>query len=244
MPAHARIVPEGRWASVELMGDEQQWATVDDYLGDALVAEDDVLRAAVADSRAAGLPQIQVSPTYGRLLQLLVMMSGAESVLEVGTLAAYSTIWLARGLPAAGGRVVTLEAEARHAQVARANLTRAGLDGVVELHEGPALETLPQLAAEGDGPFDLVFVDADKPSNPEYVRWALELTGPGSVLVVDNVVRSGMVADAGTDDAAARGVRRMMELVAGEPRLQATALQTVGVKGWDGFLLALVTAPR
>jgi predicted O-methyltransferase YrrM len=174
------------------------------------------------------------------LLELLARLQGARAILELGTLAGVSTIWLARGL-GPGGRLVTLEANARCAEVALANLERAGVADVVELRVGPALDTLPLLAAEGAGPFDLVFIDADKRSNPEYLRWALELSRPASLIVADNVVRGGAVADSDTDDTSVIGVRRFLELVAAEPRLTATAIQTVGEKGHDGFALALVT---
>ncbi|MEN3282009.1 MAG: hypothetical protein V7607_3149 [Solirubrobacteraceae bacterium] len=174
------------------------------------------------------------------MLELLARLQGARAILELGTLAGVSTIWLARALPA-GGRLVSLEANARYAEVARANVARAGVVDVVELRVGPALETLPLLAAEGAGPFDLVFIDADKRANPEYLRWALELSRSGSLIVADNVVRDGAVADAGNDDPSVLGVRRFLELVSAEPRLTATAIQTVGEKGHDGFALALVT---
>lgn len=222
---------------------EEQWAAVDGYFADLLVGDDPALAAALAASEAAGLPPIGVSPTQGKLLGLLARLGGARSILEIGTLGGYSTIWLGRALPA-DGRLVTLEAEPRHAEVARANIARAGLAGVVELRVGPALETLPRLAAEGGGPFDLVFVDADKPSTPEYVRWALELSRVGGVIVVDNVVRGGAVADTARDDPGVRGVRRALEMMAAEPRLSATAIQTVGAKGYDGFAIALVTGDR
>jgi predicted O-methyltransferase YrrM len=170
---------------------------------------------------------------------LLARLRGARAILEIGTLAGVSTIWLARGL-AAGGRLVTLEANARHAEIARANVAQAGVADVFELRVGPALDTLPALAAEGAGPFDLVFIDADKRSNPEYLRWALDLSRPGSLIVADNVVRGGAVADPTSDDPTVVGVRRFLDLVAAEPRLTATAIQTVGEKGHDGFVLALV----
>ena len=213
-----------------------RWAEVDAALAALLAPPDEVLDAALAASAAAGLPAHDVSPLQGKLLELLARLQGARAILELGTLGGYSTIWLARALPP-GGRLVTLEADPRHAEVARANLARAGLAAAVEVRVGPALETLPSLA----GPFDLVFIDADKRSNPEYLAWALELTRPGSLIVADNVVRGGAVADEGSTDAGVRGVRRFLELVAAEPRLHATAIQTVGAKGYDGFALALVT---
>ncbi|WP_335936310.1 O-methyltransferase [Streptomyces sp. PTD5-9] len=219
---------------------EPAWAEVDDYFNGLLLGADEALDAAVAASEEAGLPAIQVAANQGKLLQMLTRLQGARTVLEIGTLGGYSTIWLARALPE-GGRVVTLEADPAYAEVARANIARAGLAHVVDVRVGPALDTLPELAAEGQGPFDVVFIDADKPSNPEYLAWSLKLTRPGSLIVADNVVRDGEVADAGSDDPKVRGVRRFTELVAAEPTLTATALQTVGAKGYDGLLLALVT---
>ncbi len=219
----------------------EQWSAVDRYFGKTLLPQDAVLEAVLMSSRAAGLPEISVSPAQGALLGLLAQAIGARRILEIGTLGGYSTIWLARALPP-GGRLITLEANAKHAAVARSNIDSAGLSGCVELREGPALDTLPQLAVEGAGPFDLVFIDADKPSNPQYLAWALRLSRIGALIIVDNVVRRGAVLEeAGGGDV--QGVREMVELVAAEPRLLATALQTVGVKGWDGLLLALVTTP-
>jgi predicted O-methyltransferase YrrM len=213
------------------------WTAVDEYITDHLVPADAALDAALAATAAAGMPDIGVAPTHGKLLHLLARLRGARAILEIGTLAGYSTIWLARALPA-GGRMVSLEAEARHAEVARANLARAGLADLVEVRVGPALDSLPQLA----GPFDLVFIDADKGNNPRYLDWALRLTRPGSAIVVDNVVRGGSVVDKDRDDdPGVRGTRGLYEAIAAEPRLTATAVQTVGVKGYDGFLLALVT---
>jgi predicted O-methyltransferase YrrM len=220
---------------------DPRWAAVDRYLGDLLLPADPALDAALEASAAAGLPAIAVSPTQGKLLHLLARLHGARRILEVGTLGGYSTIWLARALPP-GGRLVTLEVNAAHAEVARANVARAGLSAVVDVRVGPALETLPRLAAEaGAGaPFDLVFIDADKPSTTEYFEWALALSRPGSVIVVDNVVRDGALADAASEDASVRGMRRFVERVAAEPRVSATGVQTVGAKGYDGFVLALV----
>ena len=219
---------------------EERWAAVDRYAADLLVPSDPVLDAALAANAAAGLPAHDVSPAQGRLLELLARMRGARRILEIGTLGAYSTIWLARGL-AAGGRVVTLEREARYAEVAVANLARAGVDGVVDVRVGPALETLPLLAADHGEPFDLVFVDADKQQSVEYARWALRLTGRGGLVVFDNVVRGGALADADSDDPRVRGVRGLHEELASAPGVCATTIQTVGVKGYDGFTLALVT---
>lgn len=217
----------------------ERWAAVDRYLDDLLVRPDAALLAAAEACVAAGLPPISVTPAQGKLLYLLALVQQARSILEIGTLGGYSTLWLARALPP-GGRVVTLEIDPRHAEVARANFSRAGLAGIIDLRLGPALNTLPQLAAEGSGPFDLVFVDADKPSNPDYFAWAMKLTRPGSVIVVDNVVRKGAVVDADSTDPNVQGVRRMNELVAADPRVSATTIQTVGGKGYDGFLLARV----
>lgn len=219
---------------------EQRWTAVDAYFSAALVPEDEALTAALKDSDAAGLPQINVTPNQGKLLHLLARVRGARRILEIGTLGGYSTIWLARALPA-GGRLVTLEYSPKHAEVARGNLERAGLGEVVEVRVGPAAGSLARLAEEGTEPFDFVFIDADKINNPVYLEWSLRLTRPGSVIVCDNVVRGGAVADPGSDDPSVRGTRRFIELAAAEPRLDATAVQTVGTKGWDGFALALVT---
>jgi predicted O-methyltransferase YrrM len=219
---------------------QHTWTAVDDYFNGLLVEEDEALRAAGRGSEAAGLPPHQVAPNQGKLLHLLARLRGARRILEIGTLGGYSTLWLARALPE-DGRLVTLEADARHAEVAAANIARAGLEAVVDLRVGRALDTLPELVDDSAGPFDFVFIDADKPSNPEYLDWALRLTRPGSVIVGDNVVRDGAVTDADSDDPRVRGVRRFTELVARHPRLTATAVQTVGEKGYDGFVLALVT---
>ncbi|MFJ2640969.1 MULTISPECIES: O-methyltransferase [unclassified Streptomyces] len=217
-----------------------RWTEVDDYFNGLLVGPDEALDAAVENSDAAGLPAIQVAANQGKLLNLLARLQGARTVLEIGTLGGYSTIWLARALPE-GGRVVTLEADPAYAEVARANIERAGLADVVEIRVGRALDTLPELAAEGHGPFDVVFIDADKPSNPDYLAWSLKLTRPGSLIVADNVVRDGEVVDGASEDPKVQGVRRFTELVAAEPTLTATALQTVGGKGYDGLMMALVT---
>lgn len=220
---------------------QEQWTAVDRYITDLLVPADAALDAALEASEAAGLPAIAVAPNQGKLLMLLAKLQGARRILEIGTLGGYSTIWLARALPA-DGRLVTLEANPEYAQVARGNLARAGLAGVAEVRVGPALETLPRLAEEGPAPFDVVFIDADKPSTPEYFRWALRLARRGTLIVVDNVVRDGAVADAASEDESVRGIRRFNELAAAEPRVSATAIQTVGSKGYDGFALMLVTA--
>ena len=220
---------------------QERWTAVDEYIGGLLLPPDPALDAALTDSAAAGLPPINVSPAQGKLLQLLARLQGARAILEIGTLAGYSTIWLARALPT-GGQMITLEAEPKHAEVARANIARAGLSDVVELRLGPALETLPRLAAEGRGPFDLIFIDADKQSTAEYFSWALRLARRGSLIVVDNVVRNGAVADADSTDPSIQGIRRFNDVLAAEGRVSATAIQTVGSKGYDGFALALVTA--
>jgi predicted O-methyltransferase YrrM len=218
---------------------QEQWSAVDAYLTEILVGADAALEEALRASDAAGLPAIQVTPNQGKLLHLLAKLGAARSILEIGTLGGYSTIWLARALPA-DGRLVTLELDAGYAEVARANLERAGMGEVVDIRVGRALETLPVLAAEETGPFDLVFIDADKPSNPEYFTWALELTRPGSVIIVDNVIRDGAVIDADSDDPGVQGVRLLNEILAADPRVSATAIQTVGAKGYDGFAVALV----
>jgi predicted O-methyltransferase YrrM len=224
---------------------QARWTAVDHYICEHLLAEDPVLDAVLAASDAAGLPQIAVAPNQGKLLELLVRVHGARFILELGTLGAYSTIWLARALPA-DGRIVTLEANPDYAEVARANIAAAGLAEIVQLRVGPAMQTLPALADEGVGPFDLIFIDADKQNNPGYLEWSLKLSRPGTLIVADNVVRAGAILDPAADDprlgdGGVGGVRRFYELLAAEPRVSATAIQTVGAKGHDGFALALVT---
>ena len=218
----------------------QQWRDVDDYLTGLLVPPDPILAATLQASGDAHLPTIHVTPNQGKLLHLVVLASRARTVLEIGTLGGYSTIWMARALPP-GGKLVTLEADPRHATVAQANIARAGLSDVVEIIVGPAAETLPTLAARGGPRFDVVFIDADKPNTAEYFAWALRLTHVGSLVIVDNVVRDGKVADAASDDANVQGMRRFLDQVASEPRVSATAVQTVSSKGYDGFALAVVT---
>jgi predicted O-methyltransferase YrrM len=218
---------------------EDRWVEVDCYITDLLVPQDAALDAALAQSEADGLPQINVAPNQGKLLHLLARIQGARRILELGTLGGYSTIWLARALPE-GGRLITLEVSSRHAEVARRNIARAGVEDRVELRLGPAADALPKLESEGQGPFDFVFIDADKANIPLYFHWALRLTRPGSLIVVDNVVRNGDVIDAQSEDLNVLGVRRFLEILAAERRVSATAIQTVGSKGYDGFLLALV----
>ncbi len=218
---------------------EGRWNEVDEYVSDTLVGHDAVLEQALAASAEAGLPPIAVSPAQGKLLYLLARIHRASNVLELGTLGAYSTIWLARALPA-DGRLVTLEVDPGYAAVASANIERAGLGELVELRVGPALEAMKELVAQGAGPFDLIFIDADKPTTPEYFEQALALSRPGGVIVVDNVVRHGGLAEEAPDDPGAAGMRRLHELLRTERRVSATTIQTVGLKGYDGFTLALV----
>jgi predicted O-methyltransferase YrrM len=220
--------------------DTTAFHNVDAYLAEHLLDTDPALDAALAANAAAGLPAIDVSPLQGKLLHLLARMRGARRILEVGTLGGYSSIWLARALPD-DGRLVTLEIEAAHAAVARANLDRAGLAGCTEVRVGPALDGIAQLQAEGAAPFDLVFIDADKVNNAAYVEATLTLSRPGTAIIVDNVVRRGRVVETDSDDPAVIGTRRLFDMLSGHPRLNATAVQTTGSKGWDGFVLALVT---
>ncbi|MFI6929407.1 O-methyltransferase [Streptomyces sp. NPDC050287] len=221
------------------MSESQLWDAVDDYFTAHLSPQDEALDATLRDSEAAGLPHIAVTAPQGKLLQLLAEIQGARTVLEIGTLGGYSTIWLARALPA-DGRLVTLEYDPRHAEVATRNIARAGLDTLVEVRVGPALESLPRLADENPAPFDLVFIDADKVNNPHYVEWALKLTSAGSLIVLDNVVRGGRVTDADSTAPDVQGTRTALELIGSHPRLSGTAVQTVGSKGYDGFALARV----
>lgn len=218
---------------------KERWTAVDDYVAGLFELRDEVLDAALADSQAAGLPPINVSAAQGRFLHLLARAIGARRILEIGTLGGYSTIWLARALPP-DGQVVTLEAEEKHAAVARTNVARASLTGVIDLRFGPALETLPRLVQERRGPFDLVFIDAHKPEYAEYLTWSVQLSRPGTLIIADNIVRDGAVADASSRDANVLGVRRFNEQLAADPRLTATIVQTVGSKGYDGFAIAIV----
>jgi predicted O-methyltransferase YrrM len=219
------------------------WTAVDAYLEEKLLPADPVLEEALRSSAAAGLPNIQVSPTQGKLLYLLAKALGARRVLEIGALGGYSTIWLARALPK-DGRLVTLEVEAKHAEVASANIARAGLQDRVEIRLGRALETLPKILAEKRGPFDLFFLDADKANTRAYFEWTLKLSRPGSLIVVDNVVRRGELADASSPSPDVRGMREFLDALASDSRVSATGIQTVGRKGYDGFVLARVTDPR
>ena len=223
------------------MTTEDRFTAVDDYFTRALHPADPALDQALAASAAAGLPPHQVSAPQGKLLMLLALMQRTKNILEIGTLGGYSTIWLARALPE-NGRVVTLEADPKHAEVARANVARANLADLVDIRVGRALDTLPQLVNETPRYFDLIFIDADKPSNPEYLEWALRLSRRGTVIIADNVVRDGAVTDASSKDPNVVGVRRFVELLAAETRVSATAVQTVGTKGWDGFAIGIVVA--
>lgn len=221
---------------------QDTWSAVDHYIEGALVDDDDALRGALRRSQQGGLPAINVAPNQGKLLHLLARMVGAKTILEVGTLGGYSTIWMARAIGnGVGGRLVTLEIDPKHAEVARANLEAAGVADRAEVWVGPALDTLPQLVDEGFGPIDLAFIDADKPNNAAYFSWALRLAHPGTVIVVDNVVRDGHVVDDSGRDPNVEGARAVFDLVSNEPRVDATALQTVGIKGYDGLIVALVT---
>jgi predicted O-methyltransferase YrrM len=225
--------------ALHLPGPDPLWTIVDQYLVAQLVPQDDALTEALRTSTVAGLPAIHVAPNQGKMLNLLARIRGATRILEIGTLGGYSTIWLARALPP-GGRLITLEIDPRHATVARANLANAGLSDVAEVRLGRAVESLAAMASVSTPPFDFVFIDADKPSNPEYFTWALAMTRPGSVIIVDNVVRRGLVADASSTDANVIGVRRLNDLIAAEKRVSATSVQTVGSKGHDGFTLIVV----
>jgi predicted O-methyltransferase YrrM len=218
---------------------QENWTAVDEYVSGLLAPHDEALEAALRDSEDAGLPAIQVSPAQGKLLYLLARSIGARRILEFGTLGGYSTIWLARALPA-DGCLVTLEAEPRNAEVASGNIARAGIGDLVDLRVGPALDQLPQLDAEGAGPFDLTFIDADKANTPDYFAWALDHSHPGSLIVSDNVVRFGELVNPDSDDPTIPAQRHLHEMLAADPRVEATTIQTVGVKGHDGFNIALV----
>jgi predicted O-methyltransferase YrrM len=222
-----------------MSGEQETWSAVDEFVAGTLVRHDEALEAALEAAEAAGLPSIQVSPPQGKLLQLLARLQGAKKILEFGTLGGYSTILLARALPD-GGRLISLEANPDYAEVARQSIERAGLGDRVEIRVGPALEALPSLELEGAGPFDLVFIDADKVNTPNYFAWALDNTGSGSLIIADNVVRDGSLAEAESPDAATRAQRQLHEMLADEPRIEATTIQTVGVKGYDGFTIGMV----
>jgi predicted O-methyltransferase YrrM len=213
---------------------QELWTAVDRYITDLLVPFDPVLEAVLRASAEAGMPPHNVSPNQGKLLMLVAQMQGARNILEIGTLGGYSTIWLARS----GAHVITLEANPNYAEVARANIALAGLADVIDLRVGKALDTLPLLTKEA--PFDLIFIDADKPNNPEYLQWAIRLSRSGSIIIADNVVRDGAVIDDDSSDPSVNGVQRFHELLAAEPRLSATAIQTVGSKGYDGFAIARI----
>ena len=218
----------------------ETWQAVDDYIAERLLGPDPALAAALAANAAGGLPPIDVSAAQGRMLHLFARMLGARRVLEIGTLGGYSTICFARALGGGGGQVVTLEIDPHHAEVARGNIDAAGLGAIVDIRVGPAIDSLKAMIAEGEAAFDLVFIDADKQSNADYVRAALDLTRPGSAIIVDNVIRDGKVIDAASSDGMVQGTRRLYDYLHTEPRLDCTAVQTVGSKGWDGFMLALV----
>jgi predicted O-methyltransferase YrrM len=221
---------------------EDQWTEVDQYFSERLIPHDPILDSALETSVAAGLPAIAVSPNQGKLLQMLAQIVGARSILEIGTLGGYSTIWLARALPASG-RLITLELDPKHAEVAQLNVSRAGLQDLVDVRIGDALSTLPELAAERREPFDLIFIDADKPNNTAYFAWALRLSRVGTVIIVDNVVRKGGVIDPASTDENVQGARRFYDALAKETRVVATAIQTVGSKGHDGFAIGIVLSP-
>jgi predicted O-methyltransferase YrrM len=218
---------------------EDRWTEVDRYFSDRLIPSDPILESALEASAAAGLPAIAVSPNQGKLLQMLAQIVGARSILEIGTLGGYSTIWLARALPA-GGRLITLELDPKHAEVAKQNVSRAGLGELVDVRVGDALKTLPKISGERRGPFDLIFIDADKQHIPEYFEWALKLSRSGTLIIVDNVVRDGGVIDADSTDPSIQGVRRFIELLRAKSDVSGTAIQTVGIKGYDGFAIMLV----
>lgn len=215
------------------------WDAVDAYFADLLLPSDSVLDSALAESAAAGLPEIAVAPNQGALLGFLVRLMGARKILEIGTLGGYSSIWFGRALPP-GGRLITLEIEPERVELARRNIANAGLSEVVDVRLGRGLDLLPVIEQAGEGPFDLIFIDADKPSNPDYFEWALKLSHPGSLIIIDNVVRSGAVTNDRSLDANVKGVRTLAERMAREPRIDATVIQTVGVKGYDGLAFALV----
>ncbi|HYN08960.1 MAG TPA: O-methyltransferase [Vicinamibacterales bacterium] len=220
---------------------DDRWTAVDHYVDDLLVGADPALQAALEATAAAGMPAISVSPSQGKLLHLLARAMGARRILELGTLGGYSAIWLARALPA-GGRLITIEAKPEHADVARASFARANVSNVIDLRVGPALDVLPRLAAEAAGPFDLIFIDADKPNYPQYLDWSITLARPGTLIIADNVVRDGDVVDERSTDPMVQGARQFNARLAADPRVTSTIVQTVGSKGYDGFAVALVAS--
>jgi predicted O-methyltransferase YrrM len=217
------------------------WTAVDDYVCTTLIPHDPSLEAALKANAAAGLPAIDVAPNQGKFLHLLAKIQGAKRILEIGTLGGYSTIWLARALPP-DGALITLEFEPKHAEVATANIERSGLSYIVDVRVGAALDSLERLGQENAAPFDFIFIDADKPNNPFYLEWALRLSRPGTIIIGDNVIRDGAVIEPENPDPRVQGTRRFFEILASDPRLDATALQTVGSKGYDGFAIAIVKA--
>jgi predicted O-methyltransferase YrrM len=244
LPLSETSAPDGQSSNsrkVSFMRNEELWNKVDDFLSEVLGTSDSVLESALRASAKAGLPAIQVSPNQGRLLQLLAQTQGARRILEMGTLGGYSTIWLARALPPEGC-LISLELEASYAEVARKNVARANLENLVTIRVGPASETLAQLVSEKTAPFDFIFIDADKPGYPNYFKWAMKLSRPGTLIVADNVVRKGALLDSNSNDANVQGMRRLLDIIAAERRVSATGIQTVGSKGYDGFVLARVMA--
>lgn len=223
------------------MNDRTTWEQVDQYIEERLIAKDEILEQVLAANGRAGLPPFDVSPSQGKLLNIFAQMQGAARILEIGTLGGYSTIWLARALPH-NGQIITLEVDPHHAEVAQANLTLAGVAGQVELRVGDALEQLALMEQEQTASFDLIFIDADKPNNPNYLQWALRFSHPGTVIIGDNVIREGEVINESSDDPRVIGVRRFYDLLAEEPRITATAIQTVGSKGYDGFVIGIVNS--
>lgn len=219
---------------------QDQWNEIDKYFSDLILKQDNILENTLKTSTDAGLPEIAVAPLHGKFLHLMVKIKGARNILEIGTLGGYSTIWMARALTS-GGKLTTLEADPRNADIARQNIEAAGLTDKVDIRIGSALESLLILEQENAGPFDLIFLDADKVNNPNYLQWSLKLSRPGSIIICDNVVRDGEVLQKNSDDENVLGIRQFNELVAANPRLEATALQTVGIKGYDGFMIAVVT---
>ncbi|WP_242219343.1 O-methyltransferase [Bacillus cereus group sp. BfR-BA-01380] len=222
-----------------MMGDLQKWIEVDAYITNQLLSADETLKNVLEANSKAGLPAIDVAPNQAKFLHLLALIQGAKRILEIGTLGGYSTIWLARALPA-DGHLITLELDDHHAEVAKSNIASAGLSDLVEVRIGPALETLPKLNDEGVGPFDFIFIDADKQNNSEYVKWALKLSRKGTVIIGDNVVRKGEVVNASSTDPNVRGTRNFFDVLASESKLTSTAIQTVGSKGYDGFAIGVV----